>query len=79
MAQIDQRLIPLDLPEIAPIRFWITYTERVRRLPHGKLVIDWLRDIFEAPEAVWFSEDFVHPHDFSEKVRELFPKVRREK
>lgn len=79
MAQIDPRLVPLELPEIAPIRFWITYTERVRRLPQGKLVIEWLRKIFEAPDAVWFNEEFVHPRDYTEKVRELFPKIRREK
>lgn len=79
MAQIDPRLVPLELPEIAPIRFWITYTERVRRRPHARLVIDWLRQIFEAPDAIWFAEEFVHPRDYQEKVRELFPQIRREK
>lgn len=81
MAEIDKRLIPLDLPEIAPIRFWITYTERVRRQPQAKLVIDWLRRIFDSSDAHWFSDEFVHPLQRQQetKVRELFPQVRREK
>ncbi|MFN7178742.1 LysR family transcriptional regulator [Hyphomonas sp.] len=78
MAQIDPRLEPLDLPELAPVRFWITYTERVRRLTHGKLVIDWLMKIFDSHDAVWFSDDFIHPRDYLAKVRQLFPEKRRE-
>lgn len=73
MAKLDSRLVPLDLPEIAPIRFWICYTERARRLPQGKLLIDWIRHQFETPEAIWFSDEFVHPRDFNEKVSELRP------
>lgn len=79
MSVIDPRLVPLELPELAPIRFWITYTERVRRLPQGKLVIDWLRKQFELPEAIWFADDFVHPRDYAEKVHELYPQMRRDK
>jgi len=74
MATLDSRLIPLELPEIAPIRFWIVYTERARRLPQGKLLINWLRQLFESPEAIWFADEFAHP----DKVRELRPAVRRE-
>jgi DNA-binding transcriptional LysR family regulator len=79
MATLDPRLVPLELPEVAPIRFWITYTERVRRLPQGKLLIDWIRQLFEQPEAIWFSESFVHPRDYAEKVHALRPQGRREK
>lgn len=78
MSVLDPRLVALELPEVAPVRFWITYTERVRRLPQGKLIIDWLRQLFEAPEALWFAEEFVHPRDYAAKVRELRPQVRRD-
>ncbi|MBK8199019.1 MAG: LysR family transcriptional regulator [Acidobacteria bacterium] len=79
MAVLDPRLVALDLPETAPVKFWINYTERVRRLPQGKLLIDWLRKLFDMPEAIWFSDEFVHPRDYLEKVRELRPQVRRDK
>ncbi|MBA3069944.1 MAG: LysR family transcriptional regulator [Hyphomonas sp.] len=78
MSVIDPRLVALELPEIAPIRFWITYTERVRRLPHGSLLIDWIRQLFASPEALWFDEEFVHPRDYAAKVRALHPQIRRE-
>ena len=78
MSTLDKRLVPLELPELAPIRFWITYTERVRRLPQGRLLIDWIKRLFESPEAIWFSDKFVHPRDYAEKVRELRPQLRRD-
>ncbi len=78
MSVLDPRLVPLELPEIAPIQFWITYTERVRRLPQCSLLIDWIRRLFESPEAIWFADEFVHPRDYAEKVRELRPQIRRD-
>lgn len=78
MSLLDKRLVPLELPELAPVRFWITYTERVRRLPQGKLLIDWIRKLFESPEAIWFSDEFVHPRDYQAKVTEIRPSTRRE-
>ncbi|MEZ5945624.1 MAG: LysR family transcriptional regulator [Hyphomonas sp.] len=57
----EPRLRPLDLPEIAPIQFWLTYTERVRRLPQGKAVLDWLWAIFDERKVAWFRDEFVHP------------------
>lgn len=60
-SQIDKRLIPLDLPEVAPIEFWLCYTERVRRLPHGKVVLDWLHNIFDGQHNICFDDKFHHP------------------
>jgi len=73
MAKLDNRLVALELPEIAPIRFWIIYTERVRRLPQGKALIDWLRRLFDSQDAIWFADQFVHPSDHEAKLRELYP------
>ena len=61
IGEIDKRLKPLDLPEVAPIQFWLTYTERVRRLPQGQAVLDWLWTIFDERKIAWFREAFVHP------------------
>lgn len=78
VAEIDDRLIALDLPEVAPIQFWIVYTERFRRLPRGQLFIDWLRSLFEADEAVWFREEFVHPRERLTNVHRFPGAGRRE-
>lgn len=78
MSVLAPRLVPLELPEFAPVRFWINYTERVRRLPQGMALIDWLRLLFESPEAIWFADDFIHPRDYQGKVQELHPQKRRD-
>ncbi|MFN3313892.1 MAG: LysR family transcriptional regulator [Hyphomonas sp.] len=77
VAAVDDRIIPLDLPEIAPIQFWITYTEAFRRQRRGQLFIDWIRHLFELPEAVWFREEFVHPRDLRTNVHPLRPPSRQ--
>jgi len=61
IGEVDHRVKPLNLPEIAPIQFWLTYTERVRRLPHGQAVLDWLWTIFDERRIAWFRDAFVHP------------------
>lgn len=62
LSSIEPRLVPLDLPEIAPIQFWLTYSDRVRRMPRGRLVIDWLQSIFDADTIPWFRSTFIHPN-----------------
>ncbi len=66
---VDKRLVPLDLPEIAPIQFWLTYTERVRRLPAGQVVLDWITSIFDRNEFVWFRDEFIHPSQVEQVLR----------
>lgn len=61
MAIKDDRLVPLDLPEVAPLELWLCYTERVRRLPEGKIVLDWIRSLFNPEKHIWFREEFEHP------------------
>ncbi len=71
IAAVDDRIIALDLPEIAPIQFWVVYTERFRRRPEGQPFIDWLRKRFEQDDARWFHEEFVHPRDIFSNVRKF--------
>ena len=78
MSVIDRRLVALELPELAPVQFWINYTEPVRRRPQSNLLIQWIRKLFESPEALWFADEFVHPRDYDAKVQELRPQKRRE-
>lgn len=72
MAGLEKRIVPLDLPELAPLEFWMSYTERVRRLPHAKLCIHWLTQIFsEGEDAVWFHDEFVHPREYRKAASAL--------
>ena len=62
---VDARLIPLSLPEVAPIQFWLTYTERLRRLSEGRIVIDWIKSAFDPLDSPWLREQFIHPNDIA--------------
>jgi len=61
VADLKKNLVPLNLPEVAPIRFWLAYPERVRRLARAQIVIDWLRGLFNQRTTPWFKSNFVHP------------------
>ena len=61
VADLRKNLVPLNLPEVAPIRFWLTYPERARRLARAQIVIDWLRGLFNQRMNPWFKPNFVHP------------------
>jgi DNA-binding transcriptional LysR family regulator len=58
---LGKNIVPLSLPEVAPIRFWLTYTERVRRIARAQIVIDWLRGLFDQRQHPWFRPNFVLP------------------
>ena len=75
IGEVDHRLKPLDLPEIAPIQFWLTYTERVRRLPHGEAVLDWIWSIFDERRVAWFRDAFVHPSQVKKGNNSLVAKI----
>ncbi|MEO1554013.1 MAG: LysR family transcriptional regulator [Pseudomonadota bacterium] len=61
VAALDTPLVPLGLPSLAPIEFWITYTERVRRNAAGIAAIEWMLSVFNEIEHPWFARDFKHP------------------
>lgn len=71
IAEVEPDLVPLHLPALAPIQFWLTYTERVRRNPAGMAAIEWLLSIFNDQKHKWFQPDFVHPSkiDAEGKIR----------
>lgn len=61
VAETEPDLVPLELPALAPIQFWLTYTERVRRNQAGKVTIEWLLSVFNDTEYPWFASEFVPP------------------
>jgi DNA-binding transcriptional LysR family regulator len=66
---IDSRLVPLNIGEMAPIQFWVTYSERTRRLPQGQVVVDWIRQIFDPRQVEWFRDKFEHPKQVIDQRR----------
>lgn len=60
--QTNSNLVPLDIAEVAPIQFWLAFTERVRRSERHQIVMDWLRKIFSTEHSPWFRETFIHPN-----------------
>nr|WP_257785882.1 LysR family transcriptional regulator [Hyphomonas sp. Mor2] len=71
IAEVEPDLVPLHLPALAPIQFWLTYTERVRRNPAGMAAIEWLLSIFNDQQHKWFESDFVHPDKINSVGKEL--------
>ena len=65
LKEVYPDLVPLNAPEVAPIHFWLTYTERVRRLPVGQVVIDWIKSIFDHGAAPWFRSAYIHPDEIA--------------
>lgn len=61
VAALDRKLVPLELASVAPIQFWIIYTERVRRNDAGMAAIEWLLSLFNPIEHPWFAQEFQHP------------------
>ncbi|MGB3624314.1 MAG: hypothetical protein WA989_00700, partial [Henriciella sp.] len=64
------------LPELVPIEFWLTYTQRVQHLSRGRKFIDWIRMQFRHETNPWFQETFHHPKNWSEQNRERLSTVR---
>ena len=59
-------LMALDMSEVAPIQFWIAYTDQTRRTPLGNLMIEWIKSLFAKDASPWFTDDFLHPKELSE-------------
>lgn len=68
IARHSPRLTALTLPPAAPIDFWITYTERVRRNPAGMATLEWLLSIFNEQRHPYFGHQFVHPNQIVETL-----------
>ena len=81
VSALNTPLIPLMLPPAAPIDFWITYTEGVRRNAAGMAALDWLMSMFNPIEHPWFGEEFLHPQQIAEAGigETLFPETQTRK
>ena len=69
-------LVALDMSEVAPIQFWMAYTEQTRRSPLGNLMIEWIKAQFDKQVSPWFTYEFYHPKqrlDLESDTEEMAP------
>ncbi|MCG8443438.1 MAG: LysR family transcriptional regulator, partial [Caulobacterales bacterium] len=60
---IDPRLIRLEFPPVAQIRFWLVYHQRFSRSVLIRKTANWIKDIFKPGENPWFAESFIPPEE----------------
>jgi molybdate transport repressor ModE-like protein len=62
VSQFDDRLTPLThIKPLATLRFWLTYTERVRNMEASQPVLHWIRSCFDPVRHPCFREIYVPP------------------
>lgn len=62
VSAFEDRLLPLlDIKPLATLRFWLTYTERVRNLEASQPILHWIRSCFDPREHACFREVYVPP------------------
>jgi len=62
VSQFDDRLTPLtDIKPLATLRFWLSYTERVRNMEASQPVLHWIRSCFDPVRNPCFREVYVPP------------------
>jgi len=62
VSEFDDRLVPLtSIKPLATLRFWLTYTERVRNMEASATVLHWIRSCFDPGRYACFREVYVPP------------------
>ena len=60
---LGAKLVPIDLGINYHMDLWLTYHKEFRNSDRHKLVIDWLRIIFDPKLHACFRDEFIHPLD----------------
>lgn len=76
VAQVDQRLVVLDVGELARVRFWLVFDRERGQLPRVRETIEWLKRIFDPASNPWFREEFIPPHEFEKALAEDYRRKR---
>ena len=58
-----RRLVPVDLGVSHHADLWLTYHKEFRNSERHKIVIDWLKKIFDPKTYPCFRDEFIHPND----------------
>jgi DNA-binding transcriptional LysR family regulator len=56
-------LVAIDLGINYHMDLWLTYHKEFRNSDRHKIVIDWLKSIFDPKVYACFRDEFIHPHD----------------
>lgn len=60
---LGAKLVPIDVGLKHRLDIWMTYHPDLRNSKRHRLVVDWIRRIFDARRYVCFDETFTHPYD----------------
>lgn len=68
---VTRKVIPIDLG-FPPLRreIYLAYHPQARRVKKMDVVLDWIRDAFDAKKYPWFREDFIHPTELEESLEQ---------
>ena len=62
VSELEDRVVPLlGIKPLASVKFWLTYTERVRNLETGQPILHWIRSCFDPRRHACFREVYVSP------------------
>lgn len=62
VSEFENRVVPLlDIKPLASVKFWLTYTERVRNLSGSQPILHWIRSCFDPRHHACFREIYVPP------------------
>lgn len=73
IGRVVSTLASLELPEVAPVEFRLTYKKKAWRLPRKKNVLEGRNILFEAEEAFWLCGHFIHPNRAGNRAGALNP------
>jgi len=68
VVRLAPELVMLGQRPVASVRLWMGY-RRERAKGRVRLVIDWLKSLFEAREHGWYRPEFLHPDEFRDRSR----------
>jgi DNA-binding transcriptional LysR family regulator len=60
---LGANLVPVDLGVHHHADLWLTYHKEFRNSDRHKIVIDWLKKIFDPKAYPCFKDEFIHPND----------------
>jgi DNA-binding transcriptional LysR family regulator len=68
---LGERLVPIDIGGARyRLEIWMTYHPNLRGSPRHMTVVDWLRRVFDYRRFPCFGEEFVHPSELVQQMRE---------
>lgn len=63
---LNRQIVPVDIGARHQMDIWLTYHPDTKHSQEKKLLIEWVRSIFDSREHPWFSDRFIHPRDLAE-------------